>query len=79
MHKFFNLNIPNSLIFTLEECYIRCSLLCDWYEGRVHVMSHDLLVFLVSHNFFRVLVFYDDGFAQYTALDKIHLVCESGM
>lgn len=25
-----------------------------------------------------VLVFYDDGFAQYTTLDRVHLVCESG-
>ena len=29
-------------------------------------------------HFFRVLIFFDDGFAQYTTLDKIHLVCESG-
>ena len=32
----------------------------------------------IDLHFFRVLVFYDDGFAQYTTLDKIHLVCESG-
>ena len=29
--------------------------------------------------FFRVLLFFDDGFAQYTTMDKIHLVCESGI
>ncbi|XP_065890411.1 histone-lysine N-methyltransferase SETDB1-B-like isoform X3 [Dysidea avara] len=31
-----------------------------------------------KENKHRVLVFYDDGFAQYTTLDRVHLVCESG-
>lgn len=43
-------------------------------------MSCDPLVFKVIFiPFLRVLVFFDDGFAQYTTLDKIHLVCESGI
>ena len=33
---------------------------------------------LSPSTFSSVLVFYDDGFAQYTTLDRVHLVCESG-
>ena len=42
------------------------------------MIYYNTLKYTVTY-LFRVLVFYDDGFAQYTTLDKLHLVCESGI